>query len=335
MELSPAGLGQLYNLPVEAVPSAMRLEQQLAGANELNNRKAQLANMFAEENNPVLVEQNRLENQAKQARLPGILAESESSQLKTGRERATQGDAIEAAKKRFIKEASDHDLGMLENRAQQMAYSQDPATRAQGEQILRMHKDIVKQRELTNAQYDRAMGLERLRGENAVNLANVNIEGGKYKRSGKAILTADQAIDNAKTAKERHQKLIDAATVASQEGDEELAARYRARAEAIRPQAEAELVAVNPKPGTPDLPALGIGVNPSRPIAPPPALSRLQQDIQNGAQFSSPELEQRLRKAAGLDKPPSTLADVQKLYPGVPPEKLKEAYKKKFNVDLK
>lgn len=33
--------------------------------------------------------------------------------------------------------------------------------------------------------------------------------------------------------------------------------------------------------------------------------------------------------------PPSSLADVQKMYPGVPADKLKEAYKKKFGVDLK
>jgi hypothetical protein len=32
---------------------------------------------------------------------------------------------------------------------------------------------------------------------------------------------------------------------------------------------------------------------------------------------------------------PQTLADLQKLYPGVPPEKLREAYKKKFGIDLK
>ncbi len=33
--------------------------------------------------------------------------------------------------------------------------------------------------------------------------------------------------------------------------------------------------------------------------------------------------------------PAQSFADVQKLYPGVPPEKLKEAWKKKFGVDLK
>ncbi len=32
---------------------------------------------------------------------------------------------------------------------------------------------------------------------------------------------------------------------------------------------------------------------------------------------------------------PQSLADLQKLYPGVPPEKLKEAFKKKFGVDIK
>lgn len=32
---------------------------------------------------------------------------------------------------------------------------------------------------------------------------------------------------------------------------------------------------------------------------------------------------------------PQSLADLQKLYPGVPPEKLKEAFKKKFGIDIK
>jgi hypothetical protein len=39
--------------------------------------------------------------------------------------------------------------------------------------------------------------------------------------------------------------------------------------------------------------------------------------------------------AQPIAKPPSTLADVSKMYPGIPAEKLKEAYKKKFGVDLK
>lgn len=39
--------------------------------------------------------------------------------------------------------------------------------------------------------------------------------------------------------------------------------------------------------------------------------------------------------AASAPAAPHTLADVQAQYPGIPPDKLKEAYKKKFGVDLK
>lgn len=46
-----------------------------------------------------------------------------------------------------------------------------------------------------------------------------------------------------------------------------------------------------------------------------------------------PGMQPQPNQQGGAQKP-ATLADVQKMYPGVPPEKLREAYKKKFGVDL-
>jgi hypothetical protein len=65
----------------------------------------------------------------------------------------------------------------------------------------------------------------------------------------------------------------------------------------------------------PDLGALGINTNPM-PLVPGLPGAQPQQTPQPAA------------------AKPSSLADLQKLYPGVPPEKLKEAFKKKFGVDL-
>jgi len=63
----------------------------------------------------------------------------------------------------------------------------------------------------------------------------------------------------------------------------------------------------------PNLPALGIETNP---MPPAPGLPGAQPPAQAPTQK------------------PATLADVQKMYPGVPADKLKEAYKRKFGVDL-
>lgn len=66
--------------------------------------------------------------------------------------------------------------------------------------------------------------------------------------------------------------------------------------------------------GKPDLGKLGIETNPMPPTPTLPGAA--PQQPQGGAQK------------------PASLADVQKMYPGVPADKLKEAYKRKFGVDL-
>jgi hypothetical protein len=89
-----------------------------------------------------------------------------------------------------------------------------------------------------------------LRGISAQNqtqleLEDKRIEAGKY-ASKRAILSLEQQIDSARSARERHQKLIDAATIARQNKDEDAYQNYMARAEAVRPQAEAEIKAATP-----------------------------------------------------------------------------------------
>lgn len=167
----------------------------------------------------------------------------------------------------------------------------------------------IKHQELTNKGHLEATALQ---GANALAVENARIEAGKYDK--KAVASAEQLIEGAKSARERYSKLVDEATKAKLAGKPELEASYMARAEAVRPQAEAEI-----KMATPGSVAVGgvtgLPTNPNPQIAPPAAGASAP------ANPAAPKI--------------GSVADLQKMYPGVPPEKLKELYKKKFGVDLK
>jgi hypothetical protein len=98
-------------------------------------------------------------------------------------------------------------------------------------------------------------------------------------------------------------------------GEEGLAARYSAIAQENENQAAAETASANAKAGGINTgEATGLPTNPPASIRPP--------SMGASAPAANP----------GAVK---SLSDLQKMYPGVPAEKLKELYKKKFGVDLK
>lgn len=66
--------------------------------------------------------------------------------------------------------------------------------------------------------------------------------------------------------------------------------------------------------------------------APKPDLGKL--GIETNPMPQPPQFGDTQSKPQAPTQKPATLADVQKMYPGVPADKLKEAYKRKFGVDL-
>jgi len=114
-------------------------DQKLQQESELTRSKS-LANQFDEKNNPL-----KLENQQITNRKLGY--EADSSGVKSRIDVATEGLQLDAKQKEFVQKAKQSDLDMMEIQGQQWAYSTDPKLRAQGEQILRMHKDFVKLRD--------------------------------------------------------------------------------------------------------------------------------------------------------------------------------------------
>ena len=294
--------------------------------------------------NPLRAQHLGLQNQGLEAGLSGITADSLSKQVTAEKAAATKtsdientlGENKEKGEKRnaesikrrqqlFAGAAAEIEttpsplrLGVLHRYLKEGGAPDDKiqlwmeTAQAAGDklpQLLNQYSaSLGKQAALQSADYHKSMDQTRLQGANQMALEKERINAGKYNKN-KAALSADQAIDMAKSARERHQKLIDAATIAKQNGDQEGYDRYIARAEAIRPQAEAEIKAQ--APGGVNVGAVAnLPTNAGPQIAPPGAAAQ-------------PKL------------PVSNLADVQKMYPGVPADKLREAYKKKFGVDLK
>jgi len=170
-----------------------------------------------------------------------------------------------------------------------------------------MQQDMAK----INAQGQKQLQAIGAQGANAMALQNAAIEAGKYNRS--AGKSRDAVIENIKNPAERQGALIDAATEAMQNGDQQAAMNYMQRAQAIDQAARNR----NASAGAQNTTIGPAGIeNRSRASDVPSAIPQLGPN--------------------GPMKPQApTLSSVQSQYPGVPADKLREAYKKKFGVDLR
>jgi hypothetical protein len=156
--------------------------------------------------------------------------------------------------------------------------SPDPQVRKAAQAMVPMLKFAQQERIKTNEQLRvqgsanaAAKSMQEARFKHEKEREDAEIAAGKYSNKN-SVKTIEQTIAGAKTASQRHQALIDAATVAAQSGNNELAESYLARAEEIRPQAEAELRMLQ-KPGEVDLskprvPGKPVPVTPQSSIAP-------------------------------------------------------------------
>lgn len=285
-------------------------------SNALDQRTKDLANIFAEANNPQRLQQQDLQTQGAQAELPGKRATSDKLMAEAG---AMQDPAYLASKlagynkdiNNNAEDATQLNAAKWARTAQLLSNFSNPVDQANIVNKLALQSGIpqeqvdafisknirdlpgaikayasqvVKTNPSTAAKLDELsqgasshLAVAQEQGKNALAVEQARIAAGKYNRT--KALSLDQAIDNAKSARERYQKLQDAASVAEQGGDVEAANNYRARAEVVRPQAEAELRA-QARPGTANLEALGVKANPDVSIAPRdkgPAVGTIQQ----------------------------------------------------------
>jgi hypothetical protein len=199
-EMNPGAFWQAQN----QVGLAQQFQdQKLAQEQEVTKQK-NLANLFTEQNDPLRLENQRISNEK-------LGFETSDAGVKSRINKATEGLQLDQAQRDFVTKAKKSDLDQMELVAQQMAYSQNPQERSQGESLLKMHRDFVKIREEGKIRADegvaagrRALDLERMRAGNQRSLEQLRIDAGKYnKKNSGTISSINDALRSGKLTYER------------------------------------------------------------------------------------------------------------------------------------
>jgi hypothetical protein len=268
--------------------------------------------LFDEQNNPLRLEHQRGINRAQDAQLPGLQADSSIKQRKDRMEGELYPDALKAARQKFMQDASDHDLKMLENAFQEMTYSLDPRIKKRGLDGLLMHKDMVKEREkLAGLGANQIAGI-RATGEETRKTQKEAIEGGKWK--GGSNKAAPGTLDHILSLKDPLQQLSTINLLAKQaemRGDAEEQNYWANMAQSIYANAQAKAAGgapvymINPETGAITQATRAATLPLDKPVPMPfptggvNPRELVQSDLASGAQFSSPEVESRVRQFAG------------------------------------
>lgn len=282
---------------------AMDRQEGAQRSQQLNQAGALQDLYLANQMNPLKVQGKQLENDIAAAQLPGWQADSSLKQDKAKISRDTLGLQLSAQQKKLLADASDDDVKLLENAGQHLAYSSDPAESARGQQLLQLHKLVIQEKAKQKYMSDRQLELEKLRGKNALDLANVNNAAGRYKK-GQGSLSVEQQLQSGKLTYDKAAVLLgNSAYMAELEGDQEKADQYRALANQYAQKYQEGRAAGNmaPRAGTPDLQGIGIQTNPNIPQTP---LSSPVQSPQPAASTAQqPDIKSMVQQAGGQYEP--------------------------------
>lgn len=196
-----------------------------------------------------------------------------------------------------------------QSKAGQYVLNSEPQALVEISDKIAKHRDAYIQAMGTSEQAGRNQqaGI-RATGEEARKTRQMEIDAGRYAKSGQGIKNIEDQIKAGKLTYEKAATLLFGAAQfetdpAQQEKYMEMARTYEAmgiRAKQAMGEGKVDLNSVT-----------GL---PTRTVPPVTGMPQGQ--------------------PGGQPKPQHSLTDVQKMYPGVPPEKIREAYKKKFGVDL-
>jgi len=305
---APSTLDDIFKMNPAAFSQAQEFMQGGVQQNEADLRKAQLANMFDEQNDPLRVQHQRGLNNAQDAMLPGLFADSSMKQRKNTNEAALNDDVMKQAKMKFIAEASDYDIKMLENEAQKMMYSLDPKVRAQGLNIAAMHKDIVSAREKDFSKTEAKLREIQETGAQARLTQAEGIAGGRYAKggSGGSVKDIDSAAATGKLTFEKAAVAMRFKADATE--DEDLKQFYSERANQYEIAAQKQRQAAGQGVAKPDLPGMGIPAVGGQPPGPsfnnPPTKTNAEAQIKAaveavGQQYDPNKYDYRINPETG------------------------------------
>jgi hypothetical protein len=173
-----------------------------------------------------------------------------------------------------------------------------------GEQLIKMTGPYIQATSVANINKDAQKEIAADNRAAQIQMNNDQINAGKYAKKDQDRSFEQEvegAVNKAKTARDKHATLVRASVVAEQGGNTSLAFKYKQQAEAIRPQAEAE---INTRAPGADLGALGVKTTTPPSIAPPgakpqaPATGRITVVSPDGKRGSIPadQLEQAMKQ---------------------------------------
>lgn len=244
------GLTQLNQVPVDMTLEGLRAIGNRQRTDEITLQELARKQMVAQQMDPLKIREQQLANDVSLQTLGRVTRENKENDF-------TSDARMQAELKKHLLNASQADLDQVAQHGQRLAYSQNPKERAIGQALLLQSKEAIQEREKI-----------RLQGAQQQELMRMQIDAGRFKKTDKSGFSFEQSLSKFKKAHEQHQALVQQALMARREGNEPLAESYEARAEAIRPQAEAELRMLQ-QPGQVDLAATGgIAVTPQGSIAP-------------------------------------------------------------------
>lgn len=222
---------------------------------------------------------------------------------------ATQQFKINDELAGYAKNAKQEELDEMFREGQRMLFegakANNPEMMQMGERIVMAHKDFLKLRE----QGEQKIDLQGVKAEDAIELAKTRAALRPPKATGSSGSGAPKPPGMDKLISSYTQQALEAEAM----GNRTEADKFWARAEAAT-----NMYAARGRDTNVGKPSIG----PSGQIttAPPRA---------------SPQLPNTSGATAAQKPAQPSLADVQKMYPGVPADKLRKAYKKKFGVDLR
>jgi len=304
--------GQYSLMPTEL---GMQRFEGAQKSEQLNQQQALQDILFDEQNNPLKLQYQGLQNQGLEAGLPGIFAESSLRQDKADVSRQSLGEQIAGAQSDGVAKMSDNNIKLLKNSAQRMAMSQDPAERAAGVEMMKNFEDLFKDREKQEAQGRRTIEQIRATGDEARKTQREGVELGRYAKGGTAKTIQDKLTDPKLSYQQRAGIAM---TLAMQASTPEEAKQYEDMANAFIAQDHSRETARTAagQVGKPDIGKLAdIPVRQERPVQPfapvvPKTIpgpggvapAEVAADINSGqATFSNPVAEALARQHAGLD----------------------------------
>lgn len=258
LQLNPQNLKSLDGLDPTWFPEAMSWSQRANQLDTTTLEDAMRAAAHEKAMDPLRLSKQQADIDATLASTGLTKANTVKQEMENDVYSANKNRRIEQEGKDLLLKAAQADFDKFELDVYSGLKSPDQQVRKAAQAMVPMLKFAQQERIKTNEQLRvqgsanaAAKSMQEARFKQEKELEDARIAAGKYNNKN-SVKTIEQTIAGAKTAAQRHQALIDAAKIAEQSGNDPLAESYRARAEEIRPQAEAELRMLQ-KPGEVDL----------------------------------------------------------------------------------